>query len=92
MTEAELINDVVKTSPGTDLSKKVTGELVDAVFAAIGRVIQTDDRFLYPGFGTFTVKNRATRQGRNPKTGAEIRIKASKTVEFKPAPRLKKSL
>ena len=92
MTKAGLIDEVVKTRPSTDLSKKVAGELVDAVFAAIGKAIQTDDRFSYPGFGTFTVKNRAARKGHNPQTGAAIRIKASKTVGFKPAPSLKKSL
>ncbi len=91
MTKAELIDQVVG-SAGSDLSKKATGELVDAVFDAIGQAIKKDARFSYPGFGTFTVKKRAARKGRNPQTGAAIRIKASKTVGFKPAPGLKKAL
>ncbi|HEV8722741.1 MAG TPA: HU family DNA-binding protein, partial [Candidatus Binatia bacterium] len=45
-----------------------------------------------PGFGTFTVRGRKAREGRNPQTGAIIHIKASRTVAFKPAPSLKKGL
>jgi DNA-binding protein HU-beta len=92
MTKAELIDQVVKSSQEKNLSKKTIGDLVDTVFDTVGRAIKKDSRFSYPGFGTFTVKKRAARKGRNPRTGAEIRIKASKTVGFKPAPTLKKSL
>jgi len=45
-----------------------------------------------PGFGTFTVKRRAGRVGRNPQTGVEIQIAPTKTVGFKPAPELKRAL
>jgi len=45
-----------------------------------------------PGFGTFTVRSRKARTGRNPKTNEPLKIKASKTVGFKPAPTLKASL
>lgn len=92
MTKAELIDQVVKSSKDKNLSKKAVGDLVDVVFDAVGKAIKKESRFSYPGFGTFTVKKRAARKGRNPRTGAEIRIKASKTVGFKPAPSLKKSL
>jgi DNA-binding protein HU-beta len=92
MTKAELIDQVVKSSKDKNLSKKAVGDLVDGVFDAVGKAIKKESRFSYPGFGTFTVKKRAARKGRNPRTGAEIRIKASKTVGFKPAPSLKKSL
>ncbi len=92
MTKAELIDQVVKANSGANLSKKAAGEFVDVVFATIGQAIKKDARFSYPGFGTFSVKKRAARKGRNPRTGAEIRIKDSKTVGFKPAPGLKKSL
>ena len=92
MTKAEFIDQIVKSSEGTDLTKKAAGELIDGVFGIVGRAIKKDGRFSYPGFGTFTVKRRAARKGRNPRTGAEIRIRASKTVGFKAAPGLKSSL
>ena len=92
MTKAEFIDQVVKTSEETDLTKKAAGELIDDLFGIVGKAIKKDGRFSYPGFGTFTMKRRAARKGRNPRTGSEIRIKASKTVGFKPAPNPKKSL
>ena len=60
--------------------------------ASIRKAIKKDKRFTYPGFGTFTVRNRKARKGRNPQTGEEIKINASMTVGFKPAPTLKNSL
>jgi DNA-binding protein HU-beta len=92
MTKAELVSQVVKASKGSNLSKKAASELLDVVFDTVGKAIKKEARFSYPGFGTFTVKKRSARKGRNPRTGAEIRIKASKTVGFKPAPTLKKTL
>ena len=93
MTKAEFIDQVVKSSADdTDLTKKAAGELIDSLFGIVGKAIKKDGRFSCPGFGTFTMKKRAARKGRNPRTGTEIRIKASKTVGFKPAPTLKKSL
>ena len=83
MTKAEFIDQVVKTSEEMDLTKKAAGELIDSIFNIVGRAIKKDGRFSYPGFGTFTMKKRAARKGRNPRTGTEIRIKASKTVGFK---------
>lgn len=92
MTKDELISAVIKKCKNDDLSKRLTGEVLDAAFDTIGKSIKKDKRFAYPGFGTFTVRNRKARKGRNPQTGAEIKIKASKTVGFKPAPSLKSSL
>jgi DNA-binding protein HU-beta len=91
MTKAELIDKVAETK-GLDLSKKAVGEVLDAGFDNIAKAVKRDRRFSYPGFGTFSVRSRKARVGRNPQTGAEIRIKASKTVGFKPAPGLKNSL
>jgi DNA-binding protein HU-beta len=54
--------------------------------------VKKSGRFSYPGFGTFTLKKRKGRTGRNPRTGAEIKIAPTKTVGFKPSPDLKKSL
>ncbi len=92
MTKDELINSVIKTCKDPNLSKRLTGDVLDAVFENISKAIKKEKRFAYPGFGTFTVRNRKARKGRNPQTGEEIKIKASKTVGFKPAPTLKTSL
>jgi len=91
MTKAELIDKVAGTE-GLDLSKRAVEELVDAAFGTIAGAIKKEKRFSYPGFGTFTVRSRKARTGRNPQTGEEIRIKASKTIGFKPARSLKDSL
>jgi len=90
MTKAELIEKVQGAVEG--LNKKQTGELVNSVFDSLAWAIRKDGRFSYPGFGTFTVKKRKPRKGRNPRTGAEITIKASKAVTFKAAPSLKEKL
>jgi DNA-binding protein HU-beta len=88
MTKAELIDDIRKAK-NVELTKKQTETVVNAVFDTLSTAIKKDKRFSYPGFGTFTVRSRKARKGRNPRTGSEIQIKASKTVGFKPAPRLK---
>ncbi len=91
MTKAELIEKLQKGA-GKDPSKRALGQLVDEVFDHIAKSVKKEKRFAYPGFGTFTLRKRAARVGRNPRTGVEIKIAASKTVAFKPAPNLKSSL
>ncbi|MBI5185755.1 MAG: HU family DNA-binding protein [Nitrospinae bacterium] len=91
MTKADLIEAAIKTAKA-EISKAGAGELIDAAFDAISKTIKKDGRFSYPGFGTFNVKKRKARTGRNPKTGESIKIKASKTVGFKPTPKFKSSL
>jgi DNA-binding protein HU-beta len=88
MTKADLIETVA----GKGMTKKAAAELVDTLFLTIGKTIKKEGRFSYPGFGTWTVRARKARKGRNPQTGAEIKIKASKTVGFKPSPELKSGL
>ncbi len=87
MTKTELISAV-----SGDYTKKDIEVLVNAVFGTIKTNLAEDGAFSFPGFGTFKVKERAARKGRNPRTGAEITIAASKTVTFKPAPKFKGSL
>lgn len=89
MTKAELIDAVAKSAK---VSKLVAGIAVDATFDSIAKAIRKSKRFQVPGFGTFTVRSRKARKGRNPQTGAVINIKASRSVGFKPAPVLKKGL
>ena len=89
MTKAQLIDKVAKAMK-SDLSKKQIGDIIDTGFTEMAKAIKKEKRFSYPGFGTFNVKKRKARKGRNPQTGETIKIKASKTVGFKPAPKLKK--
>ena len=91
MNKQELI-EAVQEESGIDLSSKATGEIIDAAMGTIAKAIKADGRFSYAGFGTFTVRERSARAGRNPQTGATIQIAASKTVGFKAAPRLKEGL
>jgi DNA-binding protein HU-beta len=90
MTKADLIQTVAAQHQG--MTKKAAAEMVDVLFETIGKTIKKEGRFFYPGFGTWTVRQRKARKGRNPQTGAEIKIKASKTVGFKPAKELKGGL
>ncbi|MCC6620270.1 MAG: HU family DNA-binding protein [Deltaproteobacteria bacterium] len=91
MTKAELI-DQVHGALDNRFTKKDTGSAVQAVFDALVAAIKKGKRFSYPDFGTFTVKTRAARTGRNPRTGATLKIAASKTIGFKAAPKFKGSL
>ncbi len=92
MTKSELINAVHENINLDGMTKRAIGELVEALFATIQNSIADEGRFAFPGFGTFTVKERAARTGRNPRTGQAIKIAASKTVNFKPAPTFKDAL
>jgi DNA-binding protein HU-beta len=89
MTKGDLINVVARAAK---MSKRGAEGAIDATFAVLARAIKKDKRFQMSAFGTFSVKSRKARMGRNPRTGEVINIKASRTVGFKPAPRLKKGL
>ena len=92
MTKAELIDAVKATKCCKDLSKASIEGVIDCTFDSIVKAIKKEKRFQVAGFGTFTVRSRKARTGVNPRTGEQIRIKASKTVGFKPSPALKKGL
>jgi len=89
MTKQDLIEAVSKA---TGLSKRGAAGAVEATIVGIAKGIKKDKRLALSGFGTFTVRKRKPRVGRNPRTGEEIKINASKTVGFKPAPALKTGL
>jgi DNA-binding protein HU-beta len=80
MNKAELI-DVVASS--ADLSKAAATRAVDAVFDTITESLRKGDSVTLVGFGTFEVRERSARAGRNPQTGETIQIKASKAPAFK---------
>ena len=92
MTKDELTVKVMKTCKDQGLTKRLTTDILENAFSVIGKSIKKDKRFSYPGFGTFTVRNRKARMGRNPQTGEAVKINASKTVGFRPSPKLKGSL
>ena len=89
MTKGDLINAVAKAAK---TSKRAAEDAVNVVFDSLARAIKKEKRFQMAGFGTFSVRARKARNGRNPQTGAAIKIKASRTVGFKPAPSLRKGL
>ena len=89
MNKAQL-KDAVAAS--TDSSKAEAGRAVEATLSAIGSALAGGDSVSLVGFGTFNVRHRAARMGRNPQTGASIQIQASKSVGFKAGKALKESL
>jgi DNA-binding protein HU-beta len=91
MTKAELIEKVAKEA-GAGVSKKQVSDIVESTFATLEKAIRKDKRFHLPGFGTWAVKKRQARKGRNPKTGEVVMIAPTRTVAFKPAPTFKASL
>lgn len=86
MNKTDLINAVAEAS---DLSKKDAGKAVDAVFQTIMDSLKAGEKVQIIGFGNFEVRDRAARKGRNPQTGEEIEIPASKVPAFKPGKALK---
>ena len=86
MNKAELI-DAVTTQ--ASLQKADATRAVDAVFDAITAALKAGDSVALVGFGTFAVKGRAARSGRNPRTGETIEIAASKAPVFKAGKALK---
>ena len=93
MTKSDLISEVWgHKSLTSEVTKKAVTEVIDCCFDVMGKTIKKDKRFSYPGFGTWTVRKRKARTGRNPQTGESIKIAASKTVGYKPASLLKGKL
>lgn len=91
LTKADLIDSVASK---TELSKTQVQEVMDATFNGIIEGIKTDSdrKVSIAGFGIFTAKDRAAREGRNPATGETIQIKASVAAGWKPAKQVKDTL
>ncbi|MBU3851675.1 MAG: HU family DNA-binding protein [Candidatus Paralactobacillus gallistercoris] len=87
--KAELVESVVSQ---TGLTKKNATAAVDAVFGSIQNLLAKGEKVQLIGFGNFEVRQRAARKGRNPQTGAEIQIPASKVPAFKPGKALKEAV
>ncbi len=80
MNKSELIDAIAEKG---GLSKTDLGKALDATIASVTEALKKGDSVTLVGFGTFSVKDRAARTGRNPKTGEELQIKATKVPSFK---------
>ena len=89
MNKSDLIEAVAEAA---DISKAAAGRAVDGMTDAIIAALKGGETVSLIGFGTFVVKERAARTGRNPKTGASIEIGASKTPSFKAGKALKDAI
>ena len=89
MNKTELTKVVAEKA---DLTQKEIGKAIDAVFNAIADSLKKGEKVQLIGFGNFEVRDRAARKGRNPSTGEEIEIAASKVPAFAPGKTLKESV
>jgi len=86
MNKSELIEAVAQSA---DIAKAAAGRAFDGVLQTITQALQEGDQVTLVGFGTFLVRERAARTGRNPRTGEAIQIQASKVPSFKAGKALK---
>ena len=89
MNKSELVASVAEVA---ELTKKDAEKAVNAVFASVRKALVEDDKVQIIGFGTFEVRTRAARKGRNPQTGETIEIPASKNPVFKAGKALKEAV
>ncbi|MGB8954991.1 MAG: HU family DNA-binding protein [Tumebacillaceae bacterium] len=89
MNKTDLVNVV---SEKAEISKKDAAKAVDAVFDSIVEALANDDKVQLIGFGNFETRERSARKGRNPQTGEEIEIAASKVPAFKPGKQFKDAI
>ena len=89
MTKADLVESVYLK---TGFSKKESADIVEMVFDLMKDTLQSGEKIKIAGFGNFVVKDKATRRGRNPQTGDEIKISSRRILTFKPSQVLKGSI
>ena len=89
MNKSELIDQVAKSA---DISKAAAGRALDAAIGAVKASLKKGQTVTLVGFGTFYVGKRAARSGRNPRTGATIKIKAAKVPKFRAGKGLKDAI
>ena len=86
MNKSELVDFIAGEA---EISKAAAGRALDAVTTAVKKTLKKGGTVTLVGFGTFSVGKRAARVGRNPQTGAEIKIEAAKVPKFRPGKALK---
>ncbi|MCK5682811.1 HU family DNA-binding protein [bacterium] len=89
MNKTELITAVAKT---TELTKKDVAKAIDALTTVIKKELKKGNKITLMGFGSWEVRKRKARTGRNPQTGAKIKIKAKKVPKFNPGKDLKEAV
>jgi DNA-binding protein HU-beta len=89
MNKTELVKAVSKQA---EMTQKDAAKVVDALFETISNTLAKEEKIQLIGFGTFEVRERSARKGRNPQTGEEIDIAASKVPAFKPGKELKEAV
>ncbi len=89
MNKAELVEAMAKDS---GLSKADSGRALDSLLATVQKTLKKGDEVAITGFGKFSVAKRAARTGRNPQTGATLKIRASKTPKFSAGASLKQAV
>ena len=89
MNKLELVDHVAKSA---DVTKAVAGAAVDAALEGIAKALTSGEEVRLVGFGTFSVSERAATVGRNPATGEQLQIAASRNAKFKPSANLKAGL
>ena len=89
MNKADLVSSLAAT---TSLTQKDVTKVLEALVETVKTTLKKDEDVTLIGFGTFKVSTRAARTGRNPKTGAELKIKASKVPSFKAGKNLKEAI
>jgi len=86
MTKADLVEEVAKV---TELTRKDSEVIVDTMFESVIKALKTGDKLEVRGFGSFRVRQRNARVGRNPKTGEKVEVPAKRVPYFKPSKELK---
>lgn len=89
MNKGELVGTVAEEA---SCSNTQAEQIIGALFNSIVAAAKTGDKVAWPGFGSFSISQRAARTGRNPQTGEAIKIAASKALRFSPAAALKATL
>ena len=89
MNKTELVEHIAGKS---DISKAAASRALASIIDAVTKTLKKGDTVTLVGFGTFSVSKRAARTGRNPRTGAPLKIKAAKVPRFKPGKGLKDAL
>ena len=89
MNKTELVSSVAEIA---GVGKKDTEQVLNAFFSTVQETLKQNDKVQIPGFGSFEVRERAARQGRNPHTGEAIEIAAAKVPAFKPGKALKDAI
>lgn len=91
-TKSELVDKLVEAVPELELTKKAAASIIDALPSVLVGLAKSHGKVTVPALGSFSVKDKPERKGRNPSTGAEITIAASKKLSFTAAKAAKDSI